>query len=54
VILAAIMAQDSNPEEHNLLIATQEVVSGNPANKEAILKGISPAPFYKLFPATIS
>jgi len=35
-------------------MAIQEVVSGYPAKKEAILLGISPAPFYKLFPVTIS
>lgn len=54
LILAAIMAQASNPLEHNLLIATQEVVSGNPAKNRDILKGISPAPPCKLFPVTIS
>jgi hypothetical protein len=52
--LAAIVAQASSPLEHNLLMATQEVVSLYPPVNKAILKGISPAPFYKLFPATIS
>lgn len=35
-------------------MATQEVVSGNPAKKVPILKGINPPPTYKLFPATMS
>jgi hypothetical protein len=35
-------------------MATHEVVSLYPPKNRAILKGISPAPFYKLFPATIS
>lgn len=48
------MAQASKPEEHNLLMATQEVVSGYPAKNKDILLGISPAPFCKLFPVTIS
>lgn len=49
-----MIAQASNPEEHNLLIAEQEVVSGYPAKNKDILLGISPAPFYKLFPVQIS
>lgn len=48
------MAQASKPDEHNLLTATHEVVSGYPAKNKEILLGISPAPTYKLFPVTIS
>lgn len=36
------------------MIATTEVVSGKPAKNIDILNGISPAPVYKLLPATIS
>jgi hypothetical protein len=44
IILAAIIAHDSKPEEQSLLIATTDVVSGNPAINNAIREGISPAP----------
>jgi len=44
IILAAIMEQDYSPDEQSLLIATMEVVSGNPAKNIAILFGIYPAP----------
>ena len=39
LILAAIIEQLSNPDEHNLLTAMIEVVSGKPASKAAILAG---------------
>ena len=44
----------SNPEEHNLLIATAHVVSGNPAIKDAILIYATPEPIYRTFPIVIS
>jgi len=37
LILAAIVATASNPEEQNLLMATTVVVSGIPAKNMAIL-----------------
>jgi len=44
LILAAITAQASIPEEQNLFIAVKQVVSGNPAKKAAILDTIAPLP----------
>lgn len=54
LILAAMIEHASNPEEHSLLMATMEVVSGNPAKNIAILFGISPAPGCKLLPTAMS
>ena len=44
LILEAMMPQDYNPEEHNLLMATIGTESGTSAMSSAILEGISPAP----------
>ena len=54
LILEAMIAQASRPDEQSLLIATTDVVSGNPARNIAILLGISPAPGCKLFPTAMS
>lgn len=43
-IFAAIVAQDSSPDEQSLLTVMIEVVSGNPAKNIAILEVIYPAP----------
>jgi len=44
LILEAIIAQASSPDEHSLLTAMMVVVTGNPASKLAILLVTSPAP----------
>lgn len=44
LILAAMTAQASIPDEQNLLIAVRHVVSGNPAKKAAIFDTIAPLP----------
>ena len=44
LILAAMSAQASRPEEQNLLMAKRVVVSGKPARKEAILLVMAPDP----------
>ena len=54
LILAAMVAHDSNPEEQSLLTTMIEVVSGNPAMNMAILEVISPPPGCKLLPTAMS
>lgn len=44
LILEAMIAQASSPDEHNLLTAMMVVVTGYPANMLAILFVTSPAP----------
>jgi hypothetical protein len=44
LILAATIAQASKPEEHHLLTAYIQVVSGKPAKNRAILEVMAPAP----------
>ena len=54
LILEAMVAQDSKPEEQSLFTAMMGVVSGMPAMSWAILKWISPAPTIKLLPTQMS
>jgi len=54
LILAAIVAHASKPEEQSLLTIMTEVVSGKPAKNWAILEVISPPPGCKLFPTAMS
>lgn len=43
-ILAAMIAQASNPEAQNLLVTERAVSSGNPLRKAAIFDVIAPEP----------
>ena len=54
LILAAITAHASIPDEQNLLIAVKHVVSGNPDKKAAILDTIAPLPGWLTLPTTMS
>lgn len=54
LILAAITAHASIPDEQNLLIAVKHVVSGKPAKKAAILDTIAPLPGWLTLPTTMS
>lgn len=44
LILAAMTAHASIPDEQNLLIAVRHVVSGNPARNAAIFDTMAPLP----------
>lgn len=54
LILAAMTAQASRPEEQSLLMAKSGVVSGIPATICAILMWKVPEPTIKLFPTQMS